>query len=198
MKKFVAIALVAVMAGVAGAANLVQGTQELSLSGMLDFDTVNKTYYDIAAGYGYFFFDGFEAGAKATYAADDAARMWSFKFFGEYNFDLTEMGMIPQLVPYLGLSFGVGGASYDFTITEYTTVQDAFGQQTVEAVNANYNDRDTGVLVGGEAGAKLFVTDDFALTLAFLVDMCSGAIYPSDDGLKKVDGRLQLGMRYYF
>lgn len=199
MKKSIVFALIALLAGGAGAANLVQGTQELSLGGMVDFDTLNKTYFNISAGYGYFFLDGFEAGARGEYAADDAHRLWTFKFFGEYNFDLTAFGMMPELVPYVGLSFGVGGASYDFTMTEYMAVIDETTQQTsYEAVSSNFDDRDTGVIFGGEAGAKLFVTDDFAVTAAFLVDMSSGDIYMSDDGLKKVDARLQLGLRYYF
>ncbi|MFH0881330.1 MAG: hypothetical protein V2A34_16585 [Lentisphaerota bacterium] len=199
MKKAIITAMIAMMTTGVWAANLVQGTQEVSLSGMVDFDTLNKTYFDINGGYGYFLFDGFEVGVKGGYEYDDAHRLWSFRFATEYNFDLTELGLIPELVPYVGLSLGVGGASYDMTITEYSTYINPITQeQTDTPVSVNFEGRDTGVVLGSEVGMKLFVTEDFALSLAFLLDMSSGDIYPSDDGLKKIDPKIQLGMRYYF
>ena len=49
-----------------------------------------------------------------------------------------------------------------------------------------------------EAGVKFFITDNLAISTSLTFDMCTGAIYPDDNDLKKTDSRLNLGMRYYF
>jgi hypothetical protein len=180
MKKLLVIAAMLSLSVNGFGALLTQGTSEISVSGLWDFKTVNDRLINAEIAYGYFVMDLIEVGPRGSFTDDDLHRAWSVGVFGEYNFDLSYLEIIPEIVPFVGASLSVAGASLDIP-TEDEEKQD-----------------DNGLDVGFEGGSKFFITDNLAISTSLTINMCTGAVYADDDELAKTDARLNLGMRYFF
>lgn len=108
MKKVLCAVAVLLLVGLGGTAfaqgnspMLNCGTQELGLSGNVDFDDHNgDVYLDIFASYGYFVLDNFELGGKAGYlrAEDGDVESLNLGIFAEYNFPVSNIA-----VPFIGV-----------------------------------------------------------------------------------------------
>lgn len=177
MTKWLAIALACGLAGAAqGAALITQGSNEIAVSGKLDFDTEVGTDFDLAAKYAYFFWDRIALGARTVLGNNDAMNYFGIGLTGEYNFTLPE-GYSPlfgtDLVPFLGCA--------------------------VDYRHAKLFDETEGAVVFGlEGGVKFFLTDSTAIALSLIGELASEDIYADDLEATDKDLSLQLGMRFYF
>ncbi|OGV41272.1 MAG: hypothetical protein A2X46_01770 [Lentisphaerae bacterium GWF2_57_35] len=180
MKKLLLVAALLSLSVNGFAALLTQGTSEISVSGVWDFRSINKRLIDAEIFYGYFIMDQIEVGPRASFTDDDLHRAWSIGVAGEFNFDLSELEIVPEIVPFVGASLSVAGASLEIPTTEEEK-QD-----------------DNGLNLGLEGGVKFFITDNLAISTSLSVDACTGKIYADEGELKNTDSRLNIGMRYYF
>ena len=171
MKKFLVIALIATAAATSRGMFFEEGTKEISVAGLLDFESANGTRADLNLFYGYFFMDYLEIGLAGSYLNDDAVRVWALGPHGEWNFDI---GL--ELVPFVG-----GSLMYAHTRNK----------------NLDEN-RDAGI-AGLQGGAKYMLTEYAALSAALVFEAATDDIYPeSDDKTSSTDVRAELGMRIFF
>lgn len=171
MKKILVIALIAVVAATTHGMFLEEGTSEVSVSGLLDFDSANGTLTDLNLFYGYFFMDYLEIGLAGSYLNDDAVQVWALGPKAEYNFDIGY-----SIVPFVGGSLMI--ASTDFKDTDKS---------------------DTAGIAGVEGGAKFFITEYAAISVALIGELATEDIYPVKDGKSdNTDIRAELGMRIFF
>lgn len=162
-------------AGPAATAQMIYaGTQEIGLSGLIDFDTPAGTLIHLSAVYGFFVADGMELGGSAGMTDDDHHTVWRAAGIFEYDYDL---GM--ELVPYLGAR--VGAAKYE-----------------IKATNTRRRRDDFALLLGGVAGVKYFIAEHIALDIALNLEWASDDIYPSHGGFENTDARISLGLRFFF
>ena len=159
---------------------LTQGTSELGVSGLWDFKTVNDRLINAEISYGYFVMDLLEVGPRGSFTDDDLHRAWSVGVFSEYNFDLSYLEIIPEIVPFVGASLSVAGASLD-----------------IPAEDEEKQD-DNGLDLGLSGGSKFFVTDNAAIVASLDINMCTGEVYANEDELEKTNVSLNLGLRICF
>lgn len=148
-----------------------EGTKELALSGSLDFDTAFDTEVRFGAGLGFFVADGVEIGPQVSVFYNDLITLVSLGAFIEYNLQ-TEGALVPF----------IGGAA-------------AWGQGDLE------DGGDSDAVVGSlRAGAKYFMSEDWAIALTGIFDVASEDIYAEDDEeeLSDTDYRIELGIRTFF
>jgi len=147
------------------------GTQELGLSGNVDFDDPGgDVSLDIFGSYGYFIQDYVELGGRVGYVREqggDSERI-SLGVFGEYNFPASAIG-----VPFIGLAL-------DYS---YAEVLD--------------EDNDAFVLTPS-AGVKWFIRDYFAIDTRLFLNWASEDLYLNDGEADDINWGLSLGLRTYF
>ena len=171
MRKILVIALIAAVAVTSHGMFLEEGTSEVSVSGLLDFNTASGTLTDVNLFYGYYLMDYFSVGLAGSYVDNDAVRMWALGPKAEYNFDVGYTA-----VPFIGCSLLI--ASTDYKATDLG---------------------DTAGVAGLEGGVKFFVTEYAAISVALVGEIATEHIYPVKNGeTDNTDARLELGMRLYF
>lgn len=177
----VAVGMVTSMASVAQESDwkpmLNMGTQEVSLSGNLEFPDFDRLDYDIDLSYGYFIRDGWQIGAElgaSDFGGTDRADLTAFT---EYNFNRHQ-----KWVPYVGAAIGV--ASVSFNDNDFDS-------------NTNLDD-DDGWVFDVEVGIKWFVRPYMAISTAIDFQFATNDIYATDDEIEDNLTSLQLGMRFYF
>ncbi len=171
MKKILAVVLIAVLTATAHAMFLEKGTSELSVSGLMDFETSNGALFNLNLFYGYFFMDYLEIGLTGAYRDDDAIETWALGPKAEYNFDIGY-----SVVPFAGGHL-----------------------QIATADNKAADENHTAGLIGIEGGAKFLITEYAALSLALVGEVATDDIYPAKHGeTESTDIRLELGMRIFF
>jgi hypothetical protein len=182
MKKSLSIVLAAalsllVFSATAGARALVtEGSSELALSGMLDFQSESGTQSALNLRYGYFVVDSFSIGGIAGFSDNDYYTNIHLAFSGEYNFlfsDDYRAIVGTDFVPFIGIGLGLQYAD-------------------------SYRDDNIAAVVSPEAGVKFFLSDDFAVTASVLGQFASEEIYMNKRKVSSSDVSLQLGMRFYF
>lgn len=171
MKKILAIALIAALAATTHGMFLEEGTSELSVSGLMDFETSNGTLLNVNLFYGYFFMDYLEIGMAGAYRDDDSVETWALGPKAEYNFDIG-----------------------------YSVVPFAGGHLQIAATdNKAADENHTAGILGIEGGAKFLITEYAALSLALVGEVATDDIYPAKHGeTESTDVRLELGMRIFF
>lgn len=118
---------------------LLEGTQELNVSGNLNFDTDN---YNLTTRYGYFVADDWEVGGDVTAGLSDETDTLDVSLFTQYNFTNST-----DFVPYIGISAGV---------------------LTAENGDTNLLQQDdSGFVFATQVGVKYFVTKNVALSAEF-------------------------------
>ncbi len=152
------------------AAPIGQGATELSVSGSLDPKGPTGTTVDLNARAGYFMVDYVEIGLVGGFSDDDLVQTWTAGVFGELNIPLCEI-----VVPFVGV-----GARYG-----KTEIDDP----------AEKTDSVTLDLSGG---AKFFVSENLAVSLAYVFSQANEDIFVNDGRIEDRDSRLELGMRFYF
>lgn len=146
------------------------GTSELGLSGLVDFETASGTLVQGSVFYGYFVEEALQVGGMADVWNDDDITAWSLGPRVEQNFDI---GI--ELVPFLA-------ASLRFAAID--------GLPESDTKNA--------LILGGEAGAKFFLNEYFAISTALKIDLATDDIYPSEKDYDQHDIRIELGVRTFF
>lgn len=180
MKKsqIAAIGLAAALAAPAAFARALvsDGSQEIGLSGMVDFNSEAGTKTELDARYAYFVVDQFSLGAAGGFSDNDDATNIRLGLVAEWNFLISD-DYAPlfgtDFVPFIG--FGVGCQYADF----------------------NSDDVVAGVL-SSELGVKFFLSDDFAITASGLGQVATDDVFPNDGKASTADLSLRLGMRFYF
>lgn len=178
MKKILCAVAVLALVGLGGTAfaqeetpMLKAGTQELGLSGNLDFDDPGGDLsLDIFGSYGYFIQDYVEVGGKVGYVRAEGGdvEIFSLGAFGEYNFPASVIG-----VPFIGL-----GLDYSYADI-YDEDNDAF-------------------VFTPAAGVKWFITEYFAIDTRLFFNWASEDLYVNDGEVEDTNWGLTLGLRTYF
>lgn len=161
----------------AGARALVtEGSNELGMSGFVDFQSEVGLQTSLDLRYAYFFIDSFSVGALGGFSDNDYYTNIRLALSGEYNFLISDdyrpiIGT--DFVPFIGAAVGIQYADSD------------------------RDDVMAGVL-SPELGVKFFLSDDFAVTASFLSQFATDDVFMDDHKPKSVDLSLRLGMRFYF
>jgi hypothetical protein len=155
---------------------LQRGTQELALSGALDFENRGDTTLDLIGRYGYFLRDNLEVGGVAQFSGnfDDAFR-YGLGGFAEYHFPQWIPPDWPSIVPYLGADV------------------------LLSFVDTDFGDDNAALTFEPRVGLKWFVRDYFAVETHVFFALATDDIYQNkEDELDFYDIGLRLGIRVYF
>ncbi len=175
------VVAVAVACGVAvpaapGAALVTQGSNEIAVDGSMDFATFQGFETDLSLKYAYFFWDRVALGARGMVYDNDAVTYFGVGLTGEYNFMLPE-SLRPlfgtDLVPFLG-------ATVDYRHADL------------------FDETESAVVFGGEAGVKFFLTDSTAISMSLVGELATEDIYEDDLEATDKDLSIQVGMHFYF
>jgi hypothetical protein len=146
-----------------------RGTVELGISGMLDFQTANGTYYDLELAGGYFFMDGVLFGTKVGFSDDDRHTHFSALGFIEQHFETGR-----AWIPYAGGQAGI-----------------------IYASTGSPSDSTTVAAVGAIGGIKYYLTEQIALDCSLNGLLASDDIFPKKNGETNVDLTIKLGLRFF-
>lgn len=153
-----------------------KGTEELGLSGNLDFEgPAGSVDWFIQGSYGKFFTDLLEAGGFASYtrANDGDVHQITAGVFSEYHF-LPEGQVQQPFIPYVGANVGL-------------------------LVNDNDNaDSNIVGVVTPRVGFKWFIRDYVAVDTNLFLDWATDDIYVNDNSTDDYDIGMLLGLRIYF
>jgi hypothetical protein len=175
MRMWLIVVLVAVFAASGFAANLNEGTKELSFDGNVELDTAAGDAYQVGVGLGYFVADFVEVGGAISYADDDVATDYDIGVFGEYNFDLGT-----PVVPYVGLAL-------------------SYAKSEIDAFDAGGAEDQDAIVGTASAGVKYFLTEDLAIFGEARYAWATEDLYLNEDGeLEEDNWDLNFGLRYYW
>jgi hypothetical protein len=155
---------------------LSRGTQELALSGLLDFENRGDVTLDLIGRYGYFLRENLEVGGVAQFSGnfDDAFR-YGLGGFAEYHFPHWIPPHWPRLVPYLGADV------------------------LLSFVDTDFGDDNAALTFEPRVGLKWFIRDYFAVETHVFTAIATDDLYQNkEDELDFYDIGLRLGIRVYF
>jgi hypothetical protein len=154
---------------------LQRGTQEVGLSGTLDFQNKSDVVIDLSGRYGYFIQNNLEVGGFAEIAGDlDSTYRYGLGGFAEYHFPKAFVKM-PSLVPYLGADLGL------------------------EFAHSDVSEDNDALIFRPRAGIKWFIRDYFAIDANFFLALATDDLFENRRGrLDNYDVGLRLGIRIHF
>jgi hypothetical protein len=174
----VALALIGGLCGTAAAQRqpargplLTAGTQELGISGLIDFDDEQGSIAaDVAATYGLFITDNLEIGAKGSWSRRQGGDLTQFSLggFGELHFPVYGM-----TVPYLGLDV-------DWRYTDFET------------------GNESAAVASPRVGVKWFMREYFAIDTHMFYRIATDDIFFRDGRERDTDWGAQIGLRVLF
>lgn len=147
------------------------GTQDVGISGLVDFYTAESTSINLRGRYGYYFIDDLEVAGMLNWRSSSKQKLASVGGLVEYVFELDTV-----ILPFVGA--GISAAYFD--------------TKTDEKKSGG-----AGILTG-EAGGMTFLAENVALSGAFIVDLASQKVYVRHDSTTRVDLRIEFGLRYFF
>jgi hypothetical protein len=153
-----------------------QGTRELALSGLFDFEERGDPALDLTGRYGFFLRDYLEVGGFAELAGnfDDVFR-YGLGAFAEYHLPELTCLQAPRTMPYIGVDLGL-----------------AF-------VDSDISEDNAALIFQPRFGVKWFIRDFFAIDTNLFFAMATDDIFLNDeDDLDAYDVGIQLGIRVYF
>lgn len=153
-----------------------RGTQEISISGRIEFPDLKKIDYDLDGSYGYFIRDGWEVGTQIGAADFGGVDRLDVGVFTEYNFNRDE-----RWVPYVGAAIGLGSVSFDDEFDASTDLDDG-----------------DGAVFDIEVGVKWFVRPYMAISTAINFQLATDDIFATDDAIEDNLTSFQIGMRFYY
>ena len=172
----VVVALGLAVSAAPGAALITKGSQEIEVSGQLDFATEVGTEFDLGLNYAYFFWDRIALGARGGVGDNDAVTYGGIGLTAEYNFILP-----PKFRPLFGTDLvPFLGAAVDYRYAKL------------------FDENESAIVLGGEAGVKFFLTDSTAIHLSLVGEWASEEIYADDLEATDLNLYAALGMRFYF
>lgn len=185
MKKMIGVLAVMLAAGGASAAMLNAGTSEFGVGGTLNFESAAGARLDLNTSYGYFFIDNLMVAGRFGVFNDNSYQGWDLGAKCEYNFDLGpdyEAIIGTDFVPYIG-------GALDFKQSNFKDLDEVEGEDS----------KRNAVVFGIEGGVKFFLTESVAVSAALVYEAATAEIYArKDNEYGKTEGRLELGMRFYF
>jgi hypothetical protein len=152
---------------------LSRGTQELALSGLLDFENRGNTTLELVGRYGFFLRDNLEVGGVAAFSGNfnDAFR-YGLGGFAEYHFPQL---ITPSVVPYLGADV------------------------LLSFVDTDFGDDNAALTFEPRVGLKWFIRNYFAVEAHVFGALATDDLYQNkEDELDFYDVGLRLGIRVYF
>ena len=156
---------------------LKQGTQELRVQGILDFDADDSYNVDAEVKYGYFVIDDWELGANLSMDLSKSNKSGNVGVFTEYNFTNST-----DFVPYVGLATELVRATYD----------DRENNLESKSFNA------TAVNFKSSLGVKYFISDNVALTTEVNYNIATDHFKVSGGDAKDSFTKLLVGTSFYF
>lgn len=159
-----------------GAALVTKGSSQVSLSGVLDFDTEDGMQSKLEIHYGHFFWDRISLGTRFMVSDDGIVQTGSIGVNGEYNFRLpAKWGPLfgTDLVPFLG-------AGVDYRHAEI------------------FDDHQNSAVFTGEGGVKFCLTDSLAFVLSLVGELATDDIYADNDDITNKNLFLKLSTGFYF
>ena len=153
-----------------------KGTQELTLSGLFDFEQRGDPALDLTGSYGFFIRDYLQVGGFAELAGnfDDVFR-YGLGVFAEYHLPELSFLQAPRAMPYIGVNLGL-----------------AF-------VDSDIGEDNAALILQPRFGVKWFIRDFFAIDTNLYFAMATDDIYLNDeDDLDAYDVGIQVGIRVYF
>lgn len=155
---------------------LQRGTQELGLSGALDFRNRGDTTLDLIGRYGYFLRDNLEVGGVGQFSGNfDNAFRYGLGGFGELHFPFVFGQRWASLVPYLGADV------------------------LLSFVDTDIGEDNAALVFEPRVGLKWFVREYFAVETHFFVALATDDLFQNKrDELDFYDIGMRLGLRVYF
>ena len=152
---------------------LSRGTQELALSGLLDFENRGNTTLELVGRYGSFLRDNLEVGGVAAFSGNfNNAFRYGVGGFAEYHFPHL---ITPSVVPYLGADV------------------------LLSFVDTDFGDDNAALTFEPRVGLKWFIRDYFAVEAHVFGALATDDLYLNkEDELDFYDVGLRLGIRVYF
>ena len=134
-----------------------QGTQELGLSGVLDWHKIDKIDFDLDLTYGYFIRDGWELGGRVVGSDVGGVERFEVSGFTEYNFNRET-----NMVPFVGASVGIADISFPSGGPDVETTLGPDGDATVFTV---------------QGGIKWFLRPYMAISTAISFSVSSDDVF---------------------
>jgi hypothetical protein len=153
-----------------------QGSKELSLSGLFDFEQRGDPQLDFTGRYGFFIRDYIEVGGFVELAGnfDDIFR-YGLGAFAEYHLPDWSFMTSPRVMPYIGADLGF-----------------AF-------VDSDISEDNAALIFQPRIGLKWFIRDFFAIDTNFFLALATDDLYQNDrNDLDPYDVGIRLGIRVYF
>ena len=176
MKKLAIVLAISAISAGAIADNkpmLQKGTQEIGISGVVDFDYVDDYQVVVNGSYGYFLQDNWEVGANLGLDITDHQDTIKAGAFTEYNFANSS-----QWVPYIGADLQYVGSTREIAGNEFN------------------NDAAS---LAAKAGVKYFVNSQVAIFAEYNYAFASDDVYVGKNGTSEdTDSKFLIGTRFYF
>jgi len=153
-----------------------EGSQELALSGLFDFEREGHASLQLTGRYGYLLRDYIEIGGFAELDGrfSDVFR-YGLGGFAEYHVPTWSFLPSPRVIPYLGLDVGL------------------------EFVDSDISEDNAALLFRPRAGLKWYIREYFAIDTSFFFAVATDDIFQNNkDDLDPYDFGIQIGLRLYF
>ncbi len=151
---------------------ILEGAQELGISGFIDFDTPNKTEFRLSGQYGIFVMDYLQVGPRVSVFDNDVYTAWKIGGFAEYNFDTGT-----PWVPFVGAGLNIAG---------------------IDVATGAGGEDNTGLSLTLSGGGKYFLTEQVALSSALNFELATAKLYPARRRVKDTDWNVEVGLRFFF
>lgn len=151
---------------------IMEGNQELGLSGNIDFEgPTGGVDIDIRGTYGYFISNFLEIGGFGNFSRelDGDVMRYGLGAFAEYHFPVW-----PRVIPYVGLSLGL------------------------QFVDVDFDEDESALIFTPRVGVKWFLRDYFAIDTNLFFALATDDVFVNDGDLDKYDIGINLGLRVYF
>ncbi|CAJ1923112.1 outer membrane beta-barrel protein [Aeromonas jandaei] len=156
---------------------LQEGTQELNIQGLVDFDAEDSYSIDLNAKYGYFIQDSWELGANVTTDLSKSYKSGGIGIFTEYNFTNST-----NLVPYVGLAT-------ELIRADYNNKKDNLDTESFDATAVNFKTA---------LGVKYFISNNVALSAEVNYNIATDHLKVSGGDAKDSFTKFLIGTSFYF
>lgn len=155
---------------------LSEGTQEVNIQGLVDFDAEDSYSVDLNTKYGYFIKDDWEIGANISTDLSKSFKSGGIGLFTEYNFTNST-----DFVPYVGIASELVKADYND--------EDNLDSESFDATAMNFKT---------SIGLKYFVTRNVAISAEANYNISTDNLKVSGGDAKDSFTKFIIGTSFYF
>lgn len=159
-------------------AYMAQGTQELNIQGMVDFDAEDSYSVDLNGKYGYFIDDGWELGTSISTDLSRHFKSAGVGLFTEYNFTNSS-----SFVPYVGIATELVQADYS------TNDDELFSSESFDSTAMNFKT---------SFGVKYFISQYVAISAEANYNIATDHLKVSGGEAKDSFTKFIIGTSFYF